>query len=268
MYIDTHCHLQFEHFQKDLSEVIHAAQDNGVTQCIVPGVDTLSCNLATALAHEFPAILFASVGFHPYEAAHRPDVTKLETLLREKNTNSAIVAIGECGLDYHLYKGEAALGKKQEQKMLFEEQIRLANRLNLPVIMHCRDAFDDFFDVLDSVPSMPRGVIHCFSGGLQEIRFAQQRHLYIGVDGNLTYSKLLQQIVPKIPLDMILLETDAPYLTPAPYRGTRNEPRHIPLIAQAVADLHHVSQETVATTTTTNALSLFGLSHERNKNSI
>jgi TatD DNase family protein len=268
MYVDTHCHLQFEHFQKDLSDVIRTAQKAGVTQCIVPGVDTLSCNLAITLAHEVPNMLFASIGFHPYEAAHRPDVSKLETLVRENNNDSAIVAIGECGLDYHLYKGEQALGKKQEQKILFEEHLRLANRLNLPVIMHCRDAFDDFFDVLDSVPSMPRGVIHCFSGGLQEIRFAQQRHLYIGVDGNLTYSKLLQQIIPNIPLDMILLETDAPYLTPAPHRGTRNEPKYIPLIAQTVADFHHVPKETVATTTTTNAQSLFGLSNEGSKNSI
>lgn len=254
--------MQFEHFQKDLTHVLDAAQNAGVTQCIVPGVDKLSSTLAIALSNQYPHTLFASVGFHPYEASHNPQLSVVTNLISTTHNQRSIVAIGECGLDYHLYKGEAALGKKQEQKILFEEQLRLALRADLPVIMHCRDAFEDFFAVLDSLPSMPRGVIHCFSGGLQEIRLAQERQLFVGIDGNLTYSKLLQQIVPRIPINMILLETDAPYLTPTPHRGTRNEPRHIPRIAQAVADLHHISLETVATTTTSNAQTLFRLSNE------
>jgi TatD DNase family protein len=160
-------------------------------------------------------------------------------------------------LDYHQYKGEDAAGKKQSQKILFEEQLQLALKYNLPVIMHCRDAFEDFFAVLDSLPARPAGVIHCFSGGLQEIRFAQSHNLYIGIDGNVTYSKQLQATVPHIPLSMLLLETDAPYLTPVPHRGTRNEPKYIPLIAAEIARLQNIDIHQVENQTTVNAKTLF-----------
>lgn len=256
MYIDTHCHLQFEHYKDDLRVVIGNAKKAGVKKFIVPGVDELSCRLAVELAQEHPEVVFAAVGFHPYEASHNPDVSLLNSKLKTLNS---IVAIGEIGLDYHLFKGEAAVGKKQEQKILFETQLLLTLKKNLPVIMHCRDAFGDFFTVLDSLPTMPPGVIHCFSGGLQEIREAKRRGLFVGVDGNLTYSKQLQQIVPQIPLDMILLETDAPYLTPVPHRGTRNEPKYIPLIAKKIAELLKKPVSEVMETTSRNAQSLFVL---------
>lgn len=265
MYIDTHCHLQFAHYKDDLPMVLGNAKKAGVKKFIVPGVDPLSCQLAIELAQNHPGTVFASVGFHPYEASHNPDVKYSEQLIRHGfrvepgMTTGRIIAIGECGLDYHLFKGEAALGKKQEQKILFEEQLRLAEKENLPVIMHCRDAFSDFFDVLDSLSSMPHGVIHCFSGGLQELRQAQERELLVGIDGNVTYSKLLAVIVPEIPLDMLLLETDAPYLTPHPHRGTRNEPKYIPLIAKRIAELLKKSVTEIMDATTANASSLFML---------
>ena len=137
----------------------------------------------------------------------------------------------------------------------------MALKYNLPVIMHCRDAFEDFFQVLDSLPRAVRGVIHCFSGGLEDLRFAQSHNLYVGIDGNVTYNKQLQATVPHIPLSMILLETDAPYLTPVPHRGERNEPKYIPLIAQQIADLQHGDVDVVAKQTTQNARSLFAISH-------
>jgi TatD DNase family protein len=253
MFIDTHCHLQFEQFNDDRSMVIGNAKKAGVKKIITPGVDSFSSRLALELAQKNPNTLFASIGYHPYEASHSPDLLFLKTYL----DNPTVVAVGECGLDYHLFKGEAATGKKQEQKILFEEQLRLALTHNLPVIMHCRDAYEDFFDVLDNLPSMPRGVIHCFSGGLQELRFAAARGLYVGLDGNVTYSKQLSLIVPNISLSMLLLETDAPYLTPAPHRGQRNEPKHIPLIAQHIAGLMNTPLATVESQTTQNALTLF-----------
>ncbi|MBI3955796.1 TatD family hydrolase, partial [Candidatus Gottesmanbacteria bacterium] len=160
-------------------------------------------------------------------------------------------------LDYHQYKGEQALGKKDKQKRLFADQLDLALKHNLPVIFHCRDGFDDFFDVLDTLPTQPKGVIHCFSGGLQEVREAKRRGFMIGIDGNVTYSKHLQTIVPQIPLSMILLETDAPYLTPVPHRGTRNEPKYIPLIAREIARLHGVSVKKIEEETTSNAKKFF-----------
>lgn len=249
MFIDTHCHLNFKEFDADRNMAIGNAKKAGVKQFICPGANLFSSKQAVALAQKHPDVVYAAVGFHPYEAQHTPAVNQLPT--------ENIVAIGEIGLDYHQYKGEEAAGKKQNQKLLFEEQLHLALKYNLPVIMHCREAFEDFFTVLDSLPTKPRGVIHCFSGGLQEIRFAQSHNLYIGIDGNVTYSKHLQTIIPHVPLSMLLLETDAPYLAPVPHRGTRNEPKYIPLIAQKIGELHHVDIATVAKQTTKNALNLF-----------
>ncbi|MEK7587264.1 MAG: TatD family hydrolase, partial [Patescibacteria group bacterium] len=218
MYIDTHCHLNFPQYDMDRAMVIGNAKKAGVKQFINPGVDLYSSKQAIELARKHPGVIFAAVGIHPYEAQHDPEVMELERLL------TGVVAIGECGLDYHQYTGEKALGKKDKQKRLFANQLELALKHNFPVIFHCRDAFDDFFDVLNTLPTQPKGVIHCFSGGLQELRMAQKRNFFVGVDGNVTYSKQLELIVPHIPLSMLLLETDAPFLTPAPHRGTRNEP--------------------------------------------
>ncbi len=255
MFIDTHCHLNFENYNDDRAMVIGNAKKAGVKQFIIPGVDSLSSKISVSLAKENPNTIFSAIGFHPYEAQELPDIHSLASLL-----GSHVVAVGECGLDYHLYKNEVAAGKKTNQKRLFAEQLEFAIQHNLPVICHCRDAFEDFFDTIDSVSSLPRGVIHCFSGGLQEIRFAQQRGFFIGIDGNLTFSKHLQSIVPEIPLSMLLLETDSPFLTPIPHRGTRNEPKYIPLIAEILAKLKNTELQTIAEITTKNAQSLFNLS--------
>lgn len=267
MFIDTHCHLNFPQFDEDRAMVIGNAKKAGVKQFINPGVDLYSSKQVIELAQKHPGVVFAAVGIHPYEAQHDPDIRELEKLIKHHFLphppspipHPPIVAIGECGLDYHIYKGEQALGKKDKQKRLFSEQLELSFKYNLPVIFHCRDAFDDFFDVLNALPSQPKGVIHCFSGGLQEIRDAQKRSFFVGLDGNITYSKHLQSIIPQIPLSMMLLETDAPYLTPVPHRGTRNEPKYIPLIAKEVARLLTVSAKEVEETTTTNAHALFGI---------
>lgn len=253
MFIDTHCHLTFKDFDADRSAVLGNAKKAGVKKFINPSVDERSSRAAVALAHEHPGVVFASVGYHPYEAQRVDNAGFLLPLLK------TAVAIGECGLDYHQYKGEAAEGKKQRQRMLFEEQLLLALSHGLPVIMHCRDAFEDFFSVLDSLPTMPTGIIHCFSGGLQELRMAHERRLFVGIDGNVTYSKQLALVVPHIPLDQLLLETDAPYLTPVPHRGERNEPKHIPLIAKEVARLKGITKSEVATATTRNAEVVFRL---------
>ncbi len=284
MYIDTHCHLNFPQYDADRAMVVGNAKKAGVKQFINPGVDLFSSSQAIALAQKHPSVIYAAVGIHPYEAQHDPDVSALYKLYNDYKRY--IIAIGECGLDYHQYKGEAALGKKDKQKRLFAEQVELALKHNLPVIFHCRggtsnvsaasdaaraasDAaraafdrggFDDFFDVLDSLPEQPRGVIHCFSGGLQEVREAKHRGLFIGIDGNVTYSKHLQMIIPQIPLSMILLETDAPYLTPIPHRGTRNEPKYISLIAREIAKLLVLPVKEIEETTTISTRRLFNIS--------
>ncbi len=270
MYIDTHCHLNFPQYDTDRAMVIGNAKKAGVKLFINPGVDLYSSKQAVALSQKHPGVIYAAVGIHPYEAQHDPDVRELEKIILEvtkkrSNEPTPLVAIGECGLDYHQYTGEQALGKKDKQKRLFADQLELAFKYNLPVIFHCRDGYDDFFEVIDSVakptqeiyPEALRGVIHCFSGGLQEVRQAQKRRLFIGFDGNVTYSKHLQSIIPEIPLSMMLLETDSPYLTPVPHRGTRNEPKYIPLIAREIARLHGTSVKDVEDCTTANAKKLF-----------
>ena len=258
MYIDTHCHLNFPEFNPDRAMVIGNAKKAGVKQFINPGVNLLSCRQAVELAGKHPGVVFAAIGSHPYEAQYVQDVSSLESLLTAQNKQgTTIVAIGECGLDYHEYKGHPAISKKDNQKQLFEAHLQLALKYNLPVICHCRDAYEDFFNVLDSLPTLPRGVIHCFSGGLQELRMAEKRKFFVGIDGNVTYSKFLQTIVPHIPSSMVLLETDAPYLTPVPHRGSRNEPKYIPLVAKEVAGLLKITHAEVETTTTQNARTLF-----------
>lgn len=252
MYIDTHTHLQFSEFDVDRAMVIGNAKKAGVKQFIVPGVDLFSSTQAINLAKKHPKIIFAAVGYHPYEAQKNLDINSIEKLL-------PAVAIGEIGLDYHMFKGEAATSKKDHQKRLFTLQLELAQKHNLPVIMHVRDAFEDFFSVIDSLPALPRGVIHCFSGGLQEMRMATQRKFFIGLDGNVTYSKQLTATIPDIELTMILLETDSPYLTPVPHRGQRNEPKYIPLIAKKIADVQCHTVQDVEAATTQNARTLFGI---------
>lgn len=255
MYIDTHCQLNFSDFDADRPMVIGNAKKAGVKQFIVPGVDHNSCRTAVHLTKTNPGVIFAAVGYHPYEAPHNPDISYLETLI---NTE-AIVAVGECGLDYHLYKGEMAAGRKDVQHRLFKEQLQLALTYNLPVIIHCRDAFEDVFVILHALPKVPKGVFHCFSGGLQDLRIAEEMGFSIGIDGNVTYSKQLAMIVPYIPLTSLLLETDAPYLTPVPHRGERNEPKYIPLIAKKIAELQNKPVSEIEMATTENARVLFGI---------
>jgi TatD DNase family protein len=252
MYIDTHCHLTFPEFDGDRTTVIGNAKKAGVKQFIVPGVSINSSHTTSSYAKNMQNGTYASVGCHPYETKNFPDVRLLEKMLNEK-----VVAIGECGLDYHAYKGFPAIGKKEEQKQLFEEQLRLALIHNLPVIIHCRDAFEDIFDVLDSLPTLPRGVFHCFCGGPEDVKQVEKRGFYFGIDGNVTYSKLHAITVPLIPLDRILLETDSPLLPPIPHRGERNEPKYIPLIAQKIAELKTCTVKEIEEQTTQNARALF-----------
>lgn len=259
MFIDTHTQLNFSDFDADREMVIGNAKKANVKKFVVPGVDHNSCRTAIHLANTHPGVVYAGVGFHPYEAPHNPDVSYLETLLSDPENKKYIVAVGECGLDYHLYKGEMAAGRKDVQRRLFEDQLALADTYDLPVIIHCRDAWEDMFTILNNLPKIPKGVLHCFSGGLQDLRIAQDMGFFVGIDGNVTYSKQLSFIVPQIPLSMLVLETDAPYLTPVPHRGERNEPKYIPLIAQKIAELMGKDVHEIAEATTANAQKLFAI---------
>jgi TatD DNase family protein len=259
MYIDTHCHLNFPEFAEDRAMVLGNAKKVGVKKFINPGNSITTSRQAVELTKTYPEVVYAAVGIHPYEVNNLPDSNEIESLLKQDALRHSIVAIGECGLDYHAYKDFPAVGKKTEQKQLFESHLLLALKYDLPVIIHCREAFGDTFDVLDSLPSMPHGVFHCFSGGLEDVRNIRDRRFFLGLDGNTTYSKQLKLVIPSTPLSMILLETDSPLLPPEGHRGERNEPKYIPLIAQTIAELQRQTIEMVQTETTKNAQILFGL---------
>lgn len=253
MFIDTHCHLADARFDPDRDTVIANAKKAGIKRIIVPGAGYESSADALRLAHLRPDVLSPACGIHPYETTRNGSIDEFLASLHPKE----IVAIGECGLDYHLYKGFNVPGKKDDQKQAFFLQCQFALHHNLPVIMHCRDAFSDLFDVLDALPSMPRGVIHCFSGTQEDREKTLTRGLYIGVDGNITYGKKLREIIKTIPLSRILLETDSPYLPPVPHRGKRNEPKYIRLIADSVSELFGLPKKTIEEETTKNARTLF-----------
>jgi TatD DNase family protein len=277
MLIDTHCHLNFAAFEEDWRETAGAAVKAGVTKMIVVGTDLTSSQKAVELAANHPA-LYAAVGFHPHHAKSLT-VSQLRSVtnrLKELAQNKKVVAIGECGLDYYVYQKtkypETAVTEKIKvlQKKLFGQQIQLAKELNLPLIVHNRSAGNDTLDALDhfckpaspagrSDGQMPAGVFHCISGSKKLLQKILDLGFYVGIDGNVTYSQEVQLLASAAPLEKMLLETDAPYLTPEPDRSLRNTPTSVKIVAAFLADLKEEPFETVANVTTKNAKKLFNL---------
>ncbi len=276
--VDTHCHLDFNNFDIDRNEVILRARAAGLTHMLIPGVTIESSRSAVKLAEKEP-ILFAAIGIQPNDALtwNENSIRDLSQLILSNTDplstiNKQIVAIGEIGLDYYW---EAA--PHAHQKMIIREQLQLAAESKLPVILHLREKKDaeygpcaeDLLDILSDwteqlistknpLASHP-GVLHSFSGNLATAQKAIQMGFLIGVTGPVTFknAKKRQDLIAAIPLEHLLLETDAPFLTPHPNRGQRNEPANIPFVAIKVAELHKVSLARVAEQTCTNAKNLF-----------
>ncbi len=246
--IDTHCHLHDrEWFTPEQAEsFLEQAEAQGVEQVIVIGTDPSDSAAAKqfALAHKQ---VFWTYGIHPEYASDHPSVG-LDNSLVASGDHKKLVAIGEVGLDYH-YEGY----DRERQIRLFEQMLQLAKDSNLPVSLHIREAFDDAFGVLDNFPEMT-GVVHSFTGSKKCLRRVLERGFYVGVNGLATYTTL-----PLPPLEKMLLETDAPFLTPAPFRGTINSPAMVRTIADCLADKMGVAIETLAEQTTKNAKQLFHL---------
>lgn len=270
MLIDTHCHLNFHAFKDDLDEVITRAQKAGIEKIIIPGTDLSSSAKAIAIAQKYPHC-YAAIGIHPHHAKDAT-ITLNQTLrnqLKELTQHDKVVAVGEIGMDYHTYeKSKYAVTAvtpevKEKQKALFLLQLEFAHECNLPVIFHCREAHEDMYTLIVDFKThsgwKPQGVYHCFGGGKKDLKRVLELGLYVGCDGNVTYNESLQTVVKEIPLERLLLETDAPFLTPLLYRGTRNEPSYLPLIAQKVAELKGVEEGKVKEMTTKNARTLFKL---------
>ncbi|MBS4029486.1 MAG: YchF/TatD family DNA exonuclease [Ignavibacteriales bacterium] len=261
MFVDTHCHLFFPEFENDITEVIKKANDAGVEFILVPGTDLETSEKAIALAEKFDCV-FAAVGFHPHDAkkAEGDTLRKIENL----SFHEKVVAIGEIGLDYHY-----DFSPRDKQKEVFTEQIKIAQRRNLPIIIHERESSEDIISIVEhALPSFEKnykGVFHCFSGDTQTARKVIDWGFYISIPGPVTFPEkpnkpnTMADVASRIAFDHILLETDAPFLTPVPFRGKRNEPAHIPLIAKKIAELQHHSLEDVGRATSFGAHQLFGI---------
>lgn len=258
--IDTHCHLNFDAFDADRDQVVSAARSAGVAQIVVPAVDLDSCEAVIHLAHHYDGV-YAAVGIHPTSTADFDE--SMITMIAEQAQDNRVVAIGEIGLDYHW-----DTSPKATQHRAFRAQIDLAAQLEKPVIIHNREASDDLITILEewvvNLPSSLRsrpGVLHSFSAPMEIAQRALALGFYLGFTGPITYKKAddLRQIAASVPLDRILVETDAPFLPPTPHRGKRNEPQFIPLMVERLAVLHRISVEAMAAQTTENAKRLFGL---------
>ncbi|WP_457563684.1 TatD family hydrolase [Caminibacter pacificus] len=247
MIIDTHTHLDNEKFIDDVDEVIRRAKDAGVEKFIIPAADPKDLPRAIELAQNYEDVYFA-VGFHPV------DIDKYdEKLITCFITHPKCVAVGEIGLDYHWVKEPE---KRQKQIELFHRQIEISKEYDKPIIVHIRDATEDSVKVIEAHPDI-KGVFHCYNAAHQLLKFSDR--FYYGIGGVITFknARKLLEVFPKIPKDRVIIETDAPYLTPHPHRGKRNEPYYTIYVRDKIAELWGVTPQEVEEITTQNAKRLF-----------
>ena len=255
MFIDTHTHLYSSQFDSDREDVIQRALDFGVDKFLLPNIDLESINGMYDLEQKYPKNCFAMMGLHPC-SINENYLTILEKIKKELFSRK-FIANGEIGID--LYWDKTFL---EEQKKAFALQIDWAKELNIPIVIHARDSFQEIFDVLDLHNDINlKGIFHCFSGGLNEIEKIRSYGGFIfGIGGVLTFRKSgLDEVVKSIPLSEIVLETDSPHLAPTPHRGKRNESAYIPIIANQLAAIFETSIENIAKITTENAKKCFTL---------
>lgn len=255
MMIDTHCHLDDKCYCEDLDDIIKKSWEKGVQGVLIPGADIEDLARAQTIAHSYENVFYAA-GVHPYHHSQYD-----EKILRNFLSDSKCIAVGECGLDYYRLPDDAV--EKQEemsrQKEVFVRHIRLAKELKKPLIVHIREANDDSKTVLlEEKAGEVGGVLHCYNASKHLLDLAEYG-FYFGIGGVITFknAKALVEVLPLIPRDKLLLETDGPYLTPMPFRGKRNEPFYIALVAEKMAELLHISVTEIHDLTTKNAISLF-----------
>lgn len=246
-FIDTHCHLDGEEFREDLDAVVTRAQEAGVAAIGIPGIDLKSCQTVIDLCHRYPGYCYPMLGLHPEEVRSdwREVLTAIYPVVREA------IAIGEVGLDFYWSREF-----EQEQLEAFEQQVRWSVELQLPLMIHCRKAQNEMVSILKRYKNdLPGGVFHCFTGNeLEAKELLQFERFVLGIGGVLTFKKShLPEVLPAVvPLDRIVLETDAPYMAPVPMRGQRNEPAFVAYVLRKLAEAYGVSEEEVAEKTTQN----------------
>ncbi len=251
--IDSHCHLDFDTYDKDRDEVIKEAHDSGISMLFNIGADMSSSERSVKLASSHKN-LYATVGVHPHDAKS-VDKKALDRL-KYLSQNNKVVGIGEIGLDYY-----RDLSPRPIQQKAFRDQLELAVELKLPVVIHTRDAFEDTVKIIEPFASrLSGGVFHCFPGSADDARRIIDLGFVIGVGGVVTYkNSSMGKMVQEIDLKYIMLETDAPYLTPVPFRGKRNKPSHVRLVAEKIVQLKECSFSEVETITDRVTKKLFGL---------
>jgi hydrolase, TatD family len=254
-FIDTHTHLYDEAFDSDFIETINKVKESGIEKCIFPGIDSTTFNRQSKCADLCGDFVNEAIGLHPTSVGEnwREELSFVESNIDKRK----YVAVGEIGLDGYWSKEFMA-----EQKIVFKEQMNLAYRLKLPVIIHLREATEEVFEVLDSLKgNVPKGIFHAFSGSYQMYeRICNNGDFLIGIGGVVTYKNAgVAKSLESIPLSKIVLETDSPYLTPVPFRGKRNDSSNIKYIAEKIAQIKNVDIEEVAKVTTLNAKEIFNI---------
>jgi TatD DNase family protein len=254
MLIDSHAHLEMPEFKKDLEAVIQRAEESGVEYIFTVGTEKKDWRKALEIANSHPSI-YAILGVHPHNAKEIDEETY--PVLEELCQNEKVRAFGEIGLDFF-----RSLSPRDIQLKKFREQIGLAKELRLPIVVHDREAHRETMEILKSEKAEEcGGIIHCFSGNYEMAEVCIEMGFYISIPGSITFKSAegFREIVKKIPLESLLVETDAPFLTPEPFRGKRNEPSYVRYTAQKVAEIKNVSFEKVAEVTTENALRVYKL---------
>lgn len=246
---DTHAHYNDKAFDEDRTNLLDSFTESGILGVINCGTDIESSKKSIKLSEQYD-FMYCAVGFHPEDIAkaYGNYIDEISELSKHKKC----VAIGEIGLDYYWVKDN-----KEEQKRIFTEQIVLANELNLPVIIHSRDAHNDTLEILKKYK--PKGVLHCFSGSVEIMKEALKTGMYIGLGGAVTFknARVPLEVAKNLPLERLLLETDCPYMSPVPHRGKRNQSTYISFVAEKIAEVKNLTKEEVLTTANNNACELF-----------
>ena len=249
---DTHTHLYSESFEEDREAMIRRALEAGVTRFFVPAIDSTYAEGMFELERAFPENVFLMTGLHPTHVKenYREELAFVKEELRRRN----YVAVGEIGID--LYWDKSTLGIQQEA---FREQISMAKEYGLPIVIHCRDAFDEVFEVLEGEKDEKLfGIFHCFTGNLEQARKALSYNMKLGIGGVVTFKNgKIDTFLDQIPLSEIVMETDSPYLAPAPFRGKRNESVYILKVLEKLAEIYGCSREEIAAITTRNSEDIF-----------
>ena len=250
MYFDSHAHYDDERFDEDRETLIESLKEKGVDFVVNAAADMKSCHTSLQLAEKYPFI-YSSVGVHPHDVKDLTE-TDIEEM-RELAKHKKVVAIGEIGLDYYYDNSP-----REEQRIWFKRQLQLAKELNLPVIIHSREASQETFDIIME-SGVKEGVIHCFSGSYELAKEYVKKGFYIGVGGSLTFknAKKTVKVVEGIGLEHIVIETDCPYLTPVPHRGERNDSSYLKFVVQKIAQIKGISEAEVKMVSSQNAKKLF-----------